>query len=241
MKTFPPDSLHPKAVLAVGAHPDDIDFGASGALAKWVKAGAEVHYLVITDGSKGSNDPDTTSAELVSMREREQRAAADVLGAGSVHFFGYEDGHLEVTQKLKKQIVQLIRTIKPDTVITMDPTMTYVADFGFINHPDHRAAGQATMDAVFPLARDHLNYPDLLEVGLQSHNVAHLLLINLERHNFCVDITDTLDMKLAVLKQHTSQFDENGALWGYLQDHMKHLGEACGTEYAEAFIRIDIE
>lgn len=231
----------PQIVLAVGAHADDIDFGASGSVARWAKDGARVEYLVITDGSKGSADRTITKEALVARREAEQRAAAETLGAVNVHFLHYEDGALEVTQELKKDIVRIIRQVKPDTVVVMDPTMVYSAQFGFINHPDHRAAGQATLDAVFPLARDHLAFPELLDQAkLEPHKVAHLLLLNFEKQNCYVDITETFDVKVAALGKHVSQLTAPEAAYAMLRTRAEVTGQKAGCQLAESFVRLDV-
>lgn len=244
LKTMHSDTLapyEPQVVLAVGAHPDDIDFGASGSLARWAKAGARVEYLVITDGSKGSADRTLTTTELIKLRQQEQRAAAKTLGARKVNFLGYEDGALEVTQSLKKDIVRIIRQLRPDTVIVMDPTMVYSEQFGFINHPDHRAAGQATVDAVFPLARDHLSFPDLLsKEHLEPHKVAHMLLLNFDKQNCLVDITDTFDLKIKALLQHASQIPFPDQVDAMLRERATRAGEPAGLGLAEAFLRLDM-
>ena len=238
MAEFEP--LNPKIVLAVGAHADDIDFGASGSVAKWAQEGAEVHYLVITDGSKGSADMSMTTENLILTRQQEQRAAAESLGAKEVHFLAYEDGMLEVTMQLKKDIVRVIRQVRPDTVVVIDPTLVYSSSLGIINHPDHRAAGQATMDAVFPLARDHLSFPDLyVDEKLEPHKVAHLLLINFENQNFYVDISATFETKVSALLQHTSQIADAQQITEMLRQRAATLGGKTGSKYAEGFVRID--
>jgi LmbE family N-acetylglucosaminyl deacetylase len=240
MAEFTP--LTPKVVLAVGAHADDIDFGASGTVAKWAHDGAEVHYLVITDGSKGSADRTMTSEKLIAVREQEQRDAVAALGAKEAHFLRYEDSMLEVTMALKKDIVRIIRQIRPDTVIVMDPTMVYLSELNFINHPDHRAAGQATLDAVFPLARDHLSFPDLCQdEKLEPHKVGHVLLINLETHNYYVDITNTIELKLEGLKRHVSQMADVTVMQDFIRQRAEVLGSHTGTKYAEGFVRIDTQ
>jgi len=239
MTEFQP--LEPKVVLAVGAHADDIDFGASGSLAVWAGKGAEVHYMVITDGSKGSTDTEMTAEKLVAMREQEQRDAAMTLGAREVHFLHYEDAMLEVTMDLKRDIVRVIRQVRPDTVVVMDPTMVYSSELGFINHPDHRAAGQATLDAVFPLARDHMSFSDLfLAERLEPHKVDHLLLINLEKQNYYVDITATFDTKVEALKKHVSQIQNPEQIAEMLGQRAAALGSKIGAHYAEGFVRVDI-
>ncbi|HWB38687.1 MAG TPA: PIG-L deacetylase family protein [Candidatus Saccharimonadales bacterium] len=232
----------PKVVLAVGAHADDIDFGASGSVAKWARDGADVHYLVITDGSKGTEDRSITSEELANLRQKEQRAAAKSLGAKEVHFLGYEDGALEVTQALKKDIVRVIRQVRPDTVVVMDPTFIYSTERGFINHPDHRAAGQATLDAIFPLARDHKTFPDLLtDEGLEPHKVEHVLLVNFEKQNFFVDITETLDAKIAALQHHASQISDMDMVRKWITERAEVVGKEAGVKYAESFVRLDVQ
>lgn len=231
-------SYTPQTVLAVGAHADDIDFGASGSIAKWAAAGAAIDYMVITDGSKGSSAETTDPVELARLRQDEQRAAAKVLGARHVHFFDYEDGQLEVTQDLKKRLVRVIRSVRPDTVVVMDPTMVYISELGFVNHPDHRAAGQATLDAIYPLARDHLSFPELHAEGLAPHKVQHLLLINLEKQNYHEDITGFIDTKIAALSAHASQFSEESRTM--ICELAKKTGQQHGVEYAENFVRIDL-
>lgn len=231
----------PKVALMVGAHADDIDFGASGSVAKWAKSGTEVHYLVITDGSKGSSDENMTIEQLISTREQEQRDAAATLGAKEVHFLHYEDSMLEVTMPLKKDIVRIIRQIKPDTVVVMDPSIIYSSDMGLINHPDHRAAGQATLDAVFPMARDRLTFPDLLEAEhLEPHKVEHVLLINMRDQNHYVDITDVFETKVAGLLKHKSQIPNPENVRSMLQTWASVVGGKTGHKYAEGFVRIDV-
>ncbi len=232
--------LKPKIVLGVAAHPDDLDFGASGTMSMFASQGAEVHYLIITDGSKGSDDPEITSEELVKFREAEQRAAVKAIKGKSVSFLGYPDGMLEVTMDLKKEIVKAIRTIKPDVVITMDPSMLYSARRGFINHPDHRAAGQATLDAVFPLARDHLSFPELYQEGFMPHKTKTVLLTNFDNGNFYVDITKTFDRKLAALEAHASQISDMKNTAKFVKEMAQLVGQSAGYELAESFVRIDI-
>jgi LmbE family N-acetylglucosaminyl deacetylase len=234
------DKLTPKIVLGVAAHPDDLDFGASGTMSGFAKNGAAVHYLIVTDGSKGSSDPKLTSAELVKIREKEQRNAIKAIGGKSVTFLGYPDGMLEVTMELKKDIVKVIRKLKPDVVITMDPSMLYSAKRGFINHPDHRAAAQATLDSVFPLARDHMVFPELYADGYLPHKTPTVLLTNFDSNNFVVDITDTFDDKIAALRAHVSQVDNIEQVREWMGQIAGSIGKPLGYKYAEGFIRIDL-
>lgn len=236
--TLPP--LKPKVVLGVAAHPDDLDFGAAGTLAVFAAGGARVHYLILTDGGKGTSDIHISSTELRRIRHREQEAACKAVGGHGVEFLDYPDGALEVTMQLKEDIVRAIRTIKPDTVITMDPSMIYAASRGFINHPDHRAAGQATLDAVYPLARDHLAFPELYNNGLEPHKVKTVLLTNFEHHDYCVDISSTIEHKLEALAAHASQMGDIAGVQQRMRQQAQRLGEAAGYDYAECFVRIDI-
>jgi LmbE family N-acetylglucosaminyl deacetylase len=239
---MPDQDFTPKRVLAVAAHPDDIDFGFAGSIAKWAQTGAEIYYLIITDGSKGTDDRSIEAAKLIKIREDEQRAAAKLLGAKKVFFLGYPDSELMITAELKKQVTRYIRQLKPDTVLVMDPTMIYsnVRGFGFINHPDHRVAGQVTLDAIFPLARDHLTFPDLLTEGLEPHKVSTVLMINFEKHNFAVDIGSTLEKKLSALAFHTSQMPDLNATQQMVKGWAETSGKHYGYKYAEAFVRLDI-
>ena len=231
--------LIPKIVLGVAAHPDDLDVGAGGTIAHFARLGAEIHYLILTDGGKGSDDLSMTSAQLVEIRHKEQQDALEIVGGTGIKFLDYPDGELEITLELKKQIVQSIRTVKPDVVITMDPTVIYSLEHGIINHPDHRAAGQATLDAVFPLARDRLTFPELFAAGFNPHKTPTVLMVNFNEGNFSVDITDTFEAKLRALKAHVSQFgDLDGSTW--LEDMAREQGKKDGYELAESFVRIDI-
>jgi LmbE family N-acetylglucosaminyl deacetylase len=231
--------LNPKVVLGIAAHPDDLDVGAGGTIAKFAAQGAEVHYLILTDGGKGSDDPTMSTVDLIKTRHAEQQAALEIVGGKTITFLDYPDGELEITMELKRRIVKVIRTIKPDIVITMDPTVIYSATRGMINHPDHRAAGQATLDAVFPLARDRLTFPELFAQGYEPHKTATVLLINFDGGNYPVDITDTFELKTKALQAHESQFgDISEATW--FRDMAEGYGKQVGFPLAEIFVRLDI-
>lgn len=232
--------LKPRVLLGVAAHPDDLDFGASATMAKFAANGAKVYYLILTDGSKGSDDKNLTSKELIQIRQQEQQSAHLAIGGLGVTFLNYPDSYLEVTMKLKEAIVREIRRLKPDIVITMDPTVVYSQTRGFLNHPDHRAAGQATLDAVFPLARDRLTYPDLLSEGLLPHKVKTLLLTNFDQQNFYVDVSDTLDKKFIALSSHASQIKDMKSVEERFTAMARAAGSKAGFTYAEGFIRLDM-
>jgi LmbE family N-acetylglucosaminyl deacetylase len=197
----------PASALVVAAHPDDIEFGCAGTVARWVSEGARVTYALLTNGAAGSSDPNMTRQRLAELREAEQRAAAKVLGVEQVEFLGYEDGLLEPSLEVRKQVVRLIRRVRPEVVVTTDPTTRYFAD-RYINHPDHRAAGEATLAAVIPGSDTRLAYPELLEEGLEPVKLVGVWLMMNAEPNLVVDIGEFIDAKLESLRCHVSQIGE---------------------------------
>jgi len=229
-----------KKILAVAAHADDLDFGCAGSIAAWADEGAEIHYLILTDGSKGSEDMEITNDELAKMRVEEQKNAAEILGVKKVHFGGFTDGELQNTPEVRYKIVKLIRELKPDVVVTTDPTFIYNEEFGFINHPDHRNAGQATLDSVFPFARNSRTFPDLLEQGLKPHSVLEILLVNFIKGSYYVDISKTFDRKIEALKKHASQIGDVDSFKERMKERAQMLGKKNDYELAETFVRIQL-
>ncbi|NNC91795.1 MAG: PIG-L family deacetylase [Acidimicrobiia bacterium] len=229
----------PARALAIGAHPDDIEFGAGGTVADWARAGCHVVMAVMTDGSKGSWNPEEDPASLVERRAHEQRAAADALGAAEVVFLGHVDGELEYSMGLRAQIASLIRTSRPDVVISHDPWARYEI------HPDHRATGWAVVDGAVA-ARDHLFFPDQ---GLEQHRPEALLLWRAAEPDHWENISATFDVKLAALLHHESQHhttmgnagsgeSERDQFERHLREYGRTQGAAVGLELAEAFKRI---
>lgn len=231
--------LAPKVVLGVAAHPDDIDYYAGGTMGAFAQQGADVYYLVLTDGGKGSDDRNAMPEDLRDLRREEQRRAAKILGVKDVFFCDYPDGTLENTLEVKRDVVKIIRKVKPDVVVTFDPTVSYIAKDGFINHPDHRAAGQATLDAAYPLARDHMSFPELLADGYEPHATSTLLLMAAAQPTFGIDVTDTLEVKFEALSMHESQFTLQ-KMKATMSEQAAAAGKKFGYEYAELFVRIDI-
>lgn len=229
-----------KIILAVGAHPDDIDIRCAGAIAKWIQEGATAYYLILTDGSKGSEDPKISNQELTKLRHSEQQNSADLLGVKKVFFLDFIDGELENTHKLRKEIVKIIRQVKPTTVLTWDPTIIYDEKRQSVIHPDHRVAGQATLDSVFPFARNARTYMDLLEEGLKPHIVDDILLFNHIKPNYFVDITKTIDLKLQALGKHISQFRDMKKFQERIKLIDQELGKKIKVKYAEAYLRIQL-
>ena len=199
----------PKIAMSIHAHPDDQEFSVGGTLAKWAKAGCEIISVILTSGDSGSNDPAKDGSykkELAELREKEQRAANDVLGIKETIFLHYPDGELEPTLALRKELTRLIRQYKPDTVSTGNPEGWFYGD-EYLNHPDHRAAAQAACEAVFPSAGTRLIFTDLLAAGYEPHDVKRLYVHGTDKSNTWVDITETIDIKIKALQQHLSQID----------------------------------
>lgn len=226
----------PAQVIVITPHPDDAEYGVAGTVARWVSDGKEVVYVVCTNGDKGSSDANMKPEELVRIREEEQMAAARSLGVREVIFLGHPDQGLEDTPQFRKELVRLIRLYRPETVVTADPYRRYVW------HRDHRITGQVTLDAVFPYARDHLSYPNLLREGLHPHKVREILLWASEDVNYRSDITATFHLKLAALRCHKSQVGHipPEELEEWLRQRHKTLAEGEDFQLAEAFHRVDI-
>ncbi len=228
--------VEPAQVMVVTPHPDDAEFGVAGTVARWVKEGQQVVYVVCTNGDKGTNDVNMKPEQLGKIREKEQLAAARVLGVREVIFLRHPDQGLEDTPEFRKQLVRLLRMYRPNTVVTADPYRRYLW------HRDHRITGQVTLDAVFPYARDHLAYPELLMDGLQPHRVSEILFWASEDVNYCSDITDTFDLKMAALRCHKSQVEQipPSLLGQWLRERCEAMAEGQDFELAEGFHRAEV-
>ena len=224
--------------MVVFAHADDAEWGCSGTIAKWFAEGWEVVYVVCTDGSKGSADPEMTSQNLTKIREQEQWNAANVLGLKDVVFLEYEDSTLEPSLELRRDITRQIRRYKPDVVICETP-MRRLSHNGYLGHPDHMAAGEATLAAVFPSARDRLTFPELLDEGLEPHKVREVWVMDHQEPDQFVDVTSYMDVAIKALKQHETQVNSED-----VGTHMKQwrgrTGEKVGFQYAEAFLLVQL-
>jgi len=228
--------INPVDVLVICPHPDDAEFGAAGTVARWVQEGKKVVYIVCTSGEKGTGDRAMQPERLAEIREQEQRAAAVVLGVREVVFMRYPDQGLEDTPAFRKDIVKIIRMYRPQFVATSDPYRKY------IYHRDHRITGQVVLDAVYPFARDHLAYPDLMQEGLEPHKVQELFFWAAEDINHRVDITATFDLKLAALRCHVSQLAGFiiPDLETWLRTRCMEMAEGQPFALAEAFHRVEI-
>jgi len=231
------EPVPPQRAMVIAAHPDDIEFVVAGTVAKWVQAGTQIRYVLATSGDAGSHEPDMTRKSLARIREAEQRAAARAVGVDDVVFLGYRDGEVEPTLALRRDLVREIRRFRPDTVICYDPTRLLVGD-RYINHPDHRAVGQAALDATAPAAAMPLVFAELREEGLEPHRVKDVLIASTVEPNTWIDVSDTLDLKIEALHQHASQFPDGWDPGDMIREWAAESGKKGGVPYAEAFRQI---
>jgi LmbE family N-acetylglucosaminyl deacetylase len=225
----------PESALVIVAHPDDAEFTVGGTVALWTKAGCEVTYVICTDGNSGSHEPGMTREKLAEIRRAEQRAACKLLGVNEVIFLGYDDGLLMPTLDLRRDLVHAIRKVKPQAILTWNPGEYFHGD-EYINHPDHRAAAQAAIDATAPVSEMPLLWP---EAG-PPHKVKKVYVHGNDKPNLWVDITDSIDQKITALRQHASQMGD----WDPTEMIKKwdsETGEEKGLNYAESYRVINLE
>ncbi|MCL4508481.1 MAG: PIG-L family deacetylase [Chloroflexi bacterium] len=228
-------------VMAIFAHPDDAEFVVGGTLAHWADAGRRLICVFCTNGSKGTQDPTLGSERLVKLRQEEQRAAGSTLGCHDFVFLPYEDAMLEPTIALRRDLVREIRRYRPQTVVCFDPRV-YVLDDTYLQHPDHRASGEAALAAVYPAARDRLTFPELLfEEGLEPHNVEEVYLALPVQANLYVDIGATLDRKIEAMLQHRSQIVDPARTASLLREFAERAGAAANLRSAEAFHYVNLD
>ncbi len=226
----------PKRAMSIQAHPDDQEFTVSGTLARWVQAGCNVVSVIVTSGDAGSNEAtrgEEYKPELARLREQEQSAACAELGIQETVYLHFPDGELEPTMELRKELTRLIRKYQPEAVVIGDPQGIFYGN-GYINHPDHRAAAQAALYAVFPSSETRLIFTDLLEAGYEPHKVKRLYVHGSEKSDTWVDISSTIDLKIAALKKHASQLGD----WDptdMMREWAAEDGKEHGLRYAEAF------
>jgi len=230
----------PNRVLVVLAHPDDPEFYCGGTIARWAASGRDITYCLLTRGDKGADDDSLSTQELAEIREVEQRAAAKTLGVHEVMFLNELDGYVLPTLDLRRDIVRVIRQVKPQVVVTCDPT-NFFPSSTYINHADHRAAGQATLDAVYPAARSSLYFPELsLEEGLQPYKVREVYIAGAQHPNITVDITDFFSQLVAALGEHRSQIKDINALEERMRKRMLDPeSPPDDPRYIEKFRRIE--
>jgi LmbE family N-acetylglucosaminyl deacetylase len=229
-------------ILVVTAHPDDVDFGSAGSVARWTDAGIEVSYCICTSGEAGGFDLTVPRSTMVEIREAEQRAAAKVVGVSDVTFLGYPDGRLESSFDLRRDISREIRRVRPQRVIGQSPERNFQRVYA--SHPDHLAAGEATMAAVYPDSRNPFAHPELLEEGFEPWAVGEMYLAAAGGTDVVVDITDTFERKIDALKCHVSQhpdpdgLDERIRGWNAANAALGGLPEG---RLAESYLRVDTQ
>lgn len=237
-----PEPPPPTRVVSIHAHPDDQEFTVAGTLAKWARAGSAIVTVCLTSGNAGSNQytpPDMTREALAPIREEEQRNACRVLGISEVLFLRYEDGMLEPSLALRRELTRLIRRYHPDAVVCGDPTVRFYGQ-SYMNHPDHRVAADVALDAVFPSAETRLIFPELLDEGLEPHHVRTVFIHGSTRPDTFIDISEVLDLKLAALKEHKTQMGE----WDpteMITQWAREQGAPRRMAAAEAFRRMVLE
>lgn len=237
--TSPP--VDARRVLVITAHPDDVDFGAAGTVAGWVSSGYEVFYCVATDGDAGGFDRAVDRSEIPRIRRAEQRAAAGILGVDEVTFLGRRDGELVPDLDLRRAFAAEIRRTRPDIVVCQSPEIYY--DRLPASHPDHRAAGEAALCAVYPDARNPFAFPDLLDAQLEPHLVTEVWLMGHPGADHAVDITDTFDQKLAAIAAHESQLPDPERVEQFVREWASSVAVANGLpedRFAEVFKRIEL-
>ena len=225
-----------RRAMVVVAHPDDAEYGCSGTVAKWCRLGWEVTYVLCTDGSKGTDDRSIADGQLIEIRAEEQREAGRILGLKTVEFLNHPDGYLEPSLDLRRDIVRQIRKHRPDVLITPNPKRDLESN-GYIGHPDHFAAGEATLSAVFPSARDHLSFPELLDEGLEPHKVKEVWVMMFgeaaERYNPLEEVD--VETSIKALAAHASQVSDPEKSAGWMRTRRAELGQKIGADFAEAF------
>ena len=227
-------------VLSITAHPDDVDFGAAGTIARWTEAGIEVSYCVVTDGDAGGFDEDFPRDEMPALRRAEQVAAAKCVGVQDVRFLGYPDGRVEATLDLRRDLARVIRQVRPDRVVVPSPERNYNR-IG-IGHPDHRAVGSAALDAVYPDARNPFAFAELREREALAAWTVREVWIPGGTPNHYVDVTDTFPRKVAALRAHESQTSQMADLAELLRTRLAATARQAGLpdgRLAEAFQVLD--
>lgn len=235
-----PHTWRPKRFMVIAAHPDDADFGPAGTAARWIDAGAAGWLVCCTSGDQGGEDPDLDPLALALTREKEQRRAAEVVGYSGVSFLHQPDGALANDLPLRELLVREIRTFRPDAVLTHDPDVVAYARGG-VNHTDHRAAGIAAVDAVYPAARNPMAFPHLARAGLEPRRVHRIYLFWPNDPDTWVDTTATVGRKVRALQQHVSQLKHPEALDERIRSSARDAGRSIGTDAAESFRLVVID
>jgi LmbE family N-acetylglucosaminyl deacetylase len=224
--------------MVISPHPDDVDFGCSGTIAKWRRKGVDITYVICTSGDKGADLP-MTPESIAAIREKEQVVAAEIVGVRKVRFLRLKDGELENNQEFRKLLVRVLRQYRPNVVFSMDPA-NHCFENVYVGHADHRAAALAVFDAIYPAARNRNFFPELLEAGLMPHAVNQIYFFGTANPNSWIDISETIETKIEALQAHKSQVGEFEDLSAWVRERFGQLGKEKGVAYAEAFRKLVI-
>jgi LmbE family N-acetylglucosaminyl deacetylase len=223
-----------KRIMVIMAHPDDPEFFSGGTIALWAREGAEIIYLILTNGNKGSDDPAMSPERLRQVRQTEQREAANLLGVKTIIFLDEPDGELQPTLQVRKKVVREIRRHRPHVVICPDPSAYYFGNT-YVNHPDHRMAGQVALEAIFPAARNRMYHPDLLEEGLLPHAVREIYMVGTLEPDRWVDISQVMDLKIQAIRAHASQLADPQAAIERVRQRAEAVDEYGRPVFREGF------
>jgi LmbE family N-acetylglucosaminyl deacetylase len=224
-------------VMVISPHPDDVDFGCSGTIARWSRMGVDITYVICTSGDKGTDLP-MAPESIAAIREKEQVAAAEIVGVRKVIFLGLKDGELENNREFRKMLVRVLRQYRPDVVLSWIPPILFRKRL--CGHADHRAAALAVFDAIYPAARNRNFFPELLEEGLMPHAVKQIYFFGTADPNTWIDISETIETKIEALRAHKSQVGEFEDLSAWVRERFGQLGKEKGFAYAEAFRQLVI-
>ena len=230
----------PESAMAIVAHPDDVEFSCSGTLALWAKGGARISLVLVTSGDVGIARRDITRQQAAALREAEATAAAKIIGATEIRFLREPDGSVQATLDLRRKLVREIRRFRPEVIITGDPTVVWAGE-NYINHPDHRAVALSTVDAVFPAAGQPHVFEELAAEGLEAHKVRKVFVNNWRDGDLWVDISDTIDVKVAALKAHVSQMGNGFDVEKNIKEWAADRAKDHGLAYAEIFRVVTLE
>jgi len=220
-------------VMVISPHPDDVDFGCSGTIARWSREGRDITYVICTSGDKGADLP-MSPESIAAIREKEQLAAAEIVGVRKVVFLRLKDGELENNREFRKTLVRVLRQYRPDVVLSMDPANVSFENV-YVSHADHRAAALAAFDAIYPAARNRNFFPELLEEGLMPHAVNNIYFFGTADPNTWIDISETIETKIEALRAHKSQMEGFDDLGAWVKERFGHFGKQKGFAYAETF------
>lgn len=226
-----------KKILVILAHPDDPEYFCGATIAKWIGDGHKIDYCLFTKGEKGINSNFHVEENIISIRKKEQESAAKVLGVNSIQYLSYKDGLLTPSLEARKDVVRIIRLFKPNVVVTCDPTNYYLNE-NYLNHPDHRAAGQIVVDAVFPAAQNELFFPELLDEQFFPHHVEEVWLSLPKEANITLDVTETWPLKIKSLEKHSSQIGDIEEFRAHMKSKSTYKNNEGIQQYEEKFYRI---